>query len=132
MQRQQTWMAMLQMIPSLSKKRLQVFVQYSSQHCSSLQRLYTALNDESVSKKQRVLMFQTGFGGGNGDQGANGSSGSSSSSGGGGGSGGGGATQGGNGSNGSSERKQTVLSACIFNLMTSKIPEAHIGQIITR
>ncbi len=66
-------------------------------------------------------MFQTGFGGGNGDQGANGSSG-----------GGSGATQGGNSSNGSSERKQTVLSACIFNLMTSKIPEAHIGQIITR
>ena len=114
---------MLQMIPSLSKKRSQVFVQYSSQHCSSLQRLYTALNDESVSKKQRVLMFQTGFRGSNGDQGANGSGSSSS---------GGGATQGGNSSNGSSERKQTVLSACIFNLMTSKIPEAHIGQIITR
>ena len=74
-------------------------------------------------------MFQTGFGGGNGDQGANGSGGGSSGSSS---SGGAGATQGGNSSNGSSERKQTVLSACIFNLMTSKIPEAHIGQIITR
>ena len=103
---------MLQMIPSLSKKRSQVFVQHSTMHCASFQRLYCALNDESVSKKQRVIMFQNGFGGGSSDSG-----------------GGGVVVQGGN--NGS-ERKQTVLSAAIFNLMTSKVPDAHIGQIIAR
>ena len=108
---------MLQMIPGLSKKKAQVLVQHSL-HCSSLKRLYEALNDESKPKGKRVQLLQNGFhsaaplsvppAAGSEGQGKGSNGGGSASEG----------------------RQQKVLSAAIFNMMTSKDPGAHIGQIL--
>lgn len=57
----QTWMAMLQMIPHMSKDR--ALAAASNPQFSSLKRVYDAMNDQTKTKKERKLLMESAFGG---------------------------------------------------------------------
>lgn len=60
LQLQQTWAAMLQMVPGISKEKAQAVV--TEPQFSCFKRVFEAMNDETQPKKQRMLLMQSSFG----------------------------------------------------------------------
>lgn len=59
-QLQQTWAAMLQMIPFVSKEKARAFVGNKQYSCPK--RVYDAMTDTSVPESKRVALLQPEFG----------------------------------------------------------------------
>jgi hypothetical protein len=57
---QQTWVAMLQMIPHLSKEKAIALTSNSEFSCPK--RVFEAMNDSSQPKSKRMLLCQSSFG----------------------------------------------------------------------